>query len=513
MKTIELALHALKEYCPKKMEQYFSKKSTTQKIFLGLVLMSMSNFLSYGQISLAFPVSRAVIQRNNANQASLNIAGRIKNRVDRIEARLVPRTEQARLDTVVATPWQIVQLNPVNFFLGTIAVKGGWYNLQMRAIKNDVIVIDTLIVQRVGIGEVFMYVGHSNAQGGAYGQTGPDATDDRVSCIAVGKEPSCNGIIPYQPATSSDSLWCSYLKTGDAQFLPVLTFSRVTKTAGIAPFCPLPWFWSIVGDSLTRKLNVPIMLYGTAFGGTKSEHWFKASQGILFDHGFVKSAIRMPYINLKNVLQLYLPLTGIRGVLCLHGVNERNDSQAEIQTWMQGYIAQSRVDSRIPNLAWMIATDSYLLDHGQYPQPFPLKFEARNAQAFMQSLPNNFQGPDLDVITDNNAGNPISERPDGLHFGNQGLVSAANLWVNAINQNSFLKVSVPKLAQNFNVNSLQSGNWQRTESWGCDCFPQKYHSMIVKPGHTIQIDAVKTKPLNLIMQGNINLKNQGILGF
>jgi hypothetical protein len=506
MKTIELALHALKKYCLNKTGQYFLKKTYTQKTLLGMILLSFTSFFSQGQISLAFPVPRAVIQRNNANQASLNIAGRIKQSVDKIEARLVPRNEQSRLDTIVATPWQTVQLNPINFFSGTISVKGGWYNLQMRAIKAGVTIIDTLIVQRVGIGEVFVYVGHSNAQGGAYGQTGPDATDDRVSCIPVGKEPSCNGRVPFQPATSSDSLWCNYLQTGEAQYLPVLTFSKVTRTLGIAPFCGLPWFWSIVGDSLSRKLNVPIMLYGTAFGGTKSEHWFKASQGILFDHGFVKSSIKMPYINLKNVLQLYVPLTGIR-------VNERNDSQSDIQNWMQGYIAQSRVDAKIPNLAWLIATDSYLLDHGQYPQPFPLKFEARNAQAFMQSQPYNFQGPDLDMITDNNAGNPTSERPDGLHFGNQGLVSAANLWVNSINQNSFLRGSFPKLAQSFQVNSLQSGNWQSFGSWDCNCYPQKYHSMIVKQGHNIQIDTIKTKPLNLIIQGNINLKNQGVLGF
>ena len=513
MKTIELALHALKKHCPNKTGRHFLKKSFTQKTLLGLILLSFTSFFSQGQISLAFPVPRAVIQRNNANQASLNIAGRIKQSADKIEARLVPRTEQSRLDTIVATSWQTVQINPISFFSGTISVKGGWYNLQMRAIKGGVMIIDTLIVQRVGIGEVFVYIGHSNAQGGAYGQTGPDATDDRVSSIAVGREPSCSGTNPFQPATNSDSLWCKYLPTGNAQYLPVLAFSKVSRADGIAPFCPNPWFWSIVGDSLSRKLNVPIMFYGTAFGGTKSEHWFKASQGILFDHGFVKSAIKMPYINLKNVLQLYVPLTGVRGVLCLHGVNERNDSQSDIQNWMQGYIAQSRVDAKIPNLAWLIATDSYLLDHGQYPQPFPLKFEARNAQAFIQSQPYNFQGPDLDMITDNNAGNPTSERPDGLHFGNQGLVSAANLWVNAINQNSFLKGSSPKLAQSFNVNSLQSGNWQKTESWDCNCFPQKYHTMTVKPGHTIQIDAIKTKPLNLILQGSINLKNQGVLGF
>lgn len=513
MKTINFNSHTMNKYCSYLRVKYFSKIVFSLKTTLVVISLSFPLFKSQGQISLAFPVPRAVIQRNNANQANLNIAGRIKQSVDKIEARLVPRSEQSRLDTILATSWQTVQLNPVNFFSGTIAVKGGWYDLQMRATKGGAIIIDTLIVQRVGVGEVFAYVGHSNAQGGAYGQTGPDATDDRVSSIAVGREPSCNGPYPFQPATSSDSLWCKYLQTGDAQYLPVLAFSKVSRAGGIAPFCPNPWFWSIVGDSLSHKLNVPIMFYGTAFGGTKSEHWFKASQGILFDHGFVKSIIRMPYINLKNVLQLYVPLTGIRGILCLHGVNERNDAQSEIQIWMQGYIAQSRVDGKIPNLAWVVATDSYLLDHGQYPQPFPLKFEARNAQAFIQSLPNNFQGPDLDMITDNNAGNPISERPDGLHFGNQGLVSAANLWVNSINQNSFLKVSSPKLSQSFIVNSLQSGSWKTTENWDCNCYPQKYHSMIVKPGHTIEVDAIKIKPLNLILQGNINLKNRGVLGF
>jgi hypothetical protein len=123
-----------------------------------MILLFSTTFLSKGQISLTFPVSRVVIQRSNSNQASLNIAGRIKQSVDKIEARLVPRTEQARLDTIVATPWQTVQLNPINFFSGIISVQGGWYNLQMRAIKANVTIIDTLIVQRVGIGEVFIYI-------------------------------------------------------------------------------------------------------------------------------------------------------------------------------------------------------------------------------------------------------------------------------------------------------------------------------------------------------------------
>jgi hypothetical protein len=497
-----------------KFDYFFSFLFSTRKCVLSSLYVFFLPFLGTAQISVTFPVSRAVIQRSNANQASLNIVGRINISADRIEARLVPRPEQARVDTILATNWQIVQENPTNLFSGSIAVKGGWYNLEIKAIKNGTIVGNSTVVERVGIGEVFTFVGHSNAQGGAYGQTGPDATDDRVSCIAVGQEPSCNGSFPFfQPATSSDSLWCKYLQTADAEYLPVLKFSKVSIASGIAPFSSRPWFWSIVGDSLSRKLNVPIMLYGAAFGGTNSEHWFNAAKGIPFEHGFIKSSIGMPYINLKNILQLYVPLTGIRAVLCLHGVNDRNASQGNIQAWMEGYIAQSRVDAKIPNLAWMIALDSYLLDHGQNPAPNPVRDAPRNAQTSIRTQSDNFAGPDLDVITDNGNGIGGSERPDGLHFGNQGLVSAANVWVNVINKQSFLGVSIPKLSQSFNIQSSKSGKWQKTDSWSCNCFPQSYHSITINAGHTIQIDAIKVKPIDFILKGSLNFSNQGILSF
>jgi hypothetical protein len=480
--------------------------------FCTLYVLLLFSSPAYTQISLRFPVSRVVIQRNNANQASLNIAGNIVGSVDRVEARLMPRTEQARLDTILPTNWQTVQLNPISFFSGSIIAKGGWYNLKIRTIKNG-IVQDSLVVERVGIGEVFAYIGHSNAQGGAYGLTGPNATDDRVSCIPVGHEPNCSGSYPYQPATNSDSLWCKYLQTADVQYLPNLTFAKISSTTGIAPFCGYPWFWSIVGDSVSRKLNVPVLFYGAAFGGTNSEHWYKAAQGIYFAHGFVKSSIGMPYINLKNILQLYVPLTGIRGVLCLHGVNERYDSQQDIQTWMQGYIAQSRLDSQIPHLAWMIALDSYLLDHAYSNPPSPLNYGPRNAQTIVSQQANNFQGPDLDQITDNFGGEENSERPDGLHFGNLGLKSAANAWTNAIIAPSFIKTAIPKLAQSFAITTTQSGNWKQANNWNCKCYPQSYHSATIETNHIIQIDSVKNRPLNIIIKGSVNLKNQGVLGF
>lgn len=512
MNLTKLALHALGRYCFVFTVNSLAKKHFV-KTLLGTIVFILFYLSADAQITLNFPVPRAIVQRNNANQANLNIAGRINVAADKIEARLVPRAEQVRLDTIVATSWQVVQNNPKGFFSGTILAKGGWFNLEVRAIKNNILVGNIMTVERVGIGEVFVFVGHSNAQGGAYGLTGYSATDDRISCIAVGQEPSCNGMIPFQPATGSDSLWCKYLQTGDAQFLPVLKFSQVTVSSGIAPFSSRPWFWGIMGDSLSKKLNVPIMLYGAAFGGTKSEHWYKAALGIPFEHGFIKSSIGMPYINLKNVLQLYVPLTGIRSVLCLHGVNERNDIQSVIQPWMEGYIAQSRIDSKINNLAWMIALDSYLLDHNQSPSPFPMKFDPRNAQTAVAAESFNFLGPDLDQISDNGGGLGVSNRPDGLHFGNSGLVLAANSWANAINSNNFLKNSVPKSAQSFNVQSIATGNWQKTNTWDCNCFPQNYQSFTIKPTHTVSIDAIKVKPLSLTIQGRLDFKNLGALTF
>ncbi len=510
----------LKTFFSFRILPYFSEvfSSSRESFFKwALLIFFCLNLLStdlFAQISVTFPVPRAVIQRTNTNRANLYIVGRLSASADKIEARLVPRTEQARLDTILATPWQTVQQMPSKVFSGSIVAKGGWYNLEIKATLNNVLVGNVSVIERIGIGEVFTFVGHSNAQGGAYDLTGPNSIDDRVSCIAVGQEPSCNAGYPYyQPATGSDSLWCKYLQTADAQYLPVLKFSKVSIASGIAPFTSRPWYWSIVGDSLTRKLNVPVMFYGAAFGGSNSEHWYKAAYGIPFTHSFIKSSIGMPYINLKNVLQLYVPLTGIRAVLCLHGVNERFSSQADIQTWMEGYIAQSRVDSKIPNLAWMIALDSYILDHGQNPPPNPINYAPRNAQTIVRTEANNFSGPDLDVITDNGGGLASSDRPDGLHFANQGLVSAANLWVNAIINPSFIKVSLPKVSQSLNIQSRQSGNWQQVSSWDCNCFPQNYHSMTIVTGHTIQIDAIKAKTMNIVLKGNLSFMNQGFLGF
>ena len=83
MYKIFLQLHNLSMQKIKELRRHY----IIQKTVLTIFLLFHTPFLSQGQISLSFPVSRAVIQRDNANRASLNIAGHIK--MPLIELKLV----------------------------------------------------------------------------------------------------------------------------------------------------------------------------------------------------------------------------------------------------------------------------------------------------------------------------------------------------------------------------------------------------------------------------------------
>ncbi|MVM37400.1 hypothetical protein GO730_06800 [Spirosoma sp. HMF3257] len=82
--------------------------------------------------------------------------------------------------------------------------------------------------------------GQSNAQGGVEKNV-PAAVDDRVSCIDFFQR---------------DQI--------DNQSFPFI-FSHVSAGASVGP-SNAPYLWGILGDSLTKRLNVPILFLGAAQG-------------------------------------------------------------------------------------------------------------------------------------------------------------------------------------------------------------------------------------------------------
>ncbi len=395
----------------------------------------MAPFSLLAQFTVTYPVSRMVLQRDNANQASVQIAGSYALPIDRVDAQVVPMVSGQG----TPTSWSVIQTNPTNGqFNGTLPVQGGWYRLRVRAMKNGV-VVGTDSVDRVGVGEVFGILGHSNAQGSSCADangfdrcaTITGAADDRVICV---------GIDPV----SAD--FQRYQSTGSSNYLPGLLFSKLNTFSGISPFHSFSWVWGRLGDLLTARLNVPVLFYGAGFGGTNMEQVYKAAYDIPFPHSFVRYDIRMPFANVRTIMKLYVPSTGIRSFLIVHGENDRYDGGGDtLQThklfkmYLEQVQAKMRTEFQRPNLAWVVALTSYPNpDANNSAYLFP---EVRNAEKeFVAHSTNTFLGPDIDSLR------LPADRPDGIHYATSAQEKVAALWSRALNT-QFFQNSTPYPAQ------------------------------------------------------------------
>ena len=386
--------------------------------FIGSLLCTWQ---AKAQLKITFPVSRLVVQRNNSNQATVQIAGSYSQPLESIEARVVARVAGQG----TSTDWAPLQNNPTNGqFNGSLTVRGGWYQLEVRGLSGGGVVVSDM-VDRFGVGEVFAIMGHSNAQGSSCYVNGTDRcpttsgpSDDRVTIVALDQ-------------SSSD--FQNYLNTADTRYLPGLAFSKLLTNSGMSPFASVSWLWGPMGDALVQRINVPVLLYNAGFGGTNMQQTYWAAYNIPFQHSFVRYDLRMPFANVRNLMNLYVPTTGLRAVLIQHGENDRDNSTDSTAKYYSGVIDKLRSESNKPNLATIVALSSYVT------HPFD---NIRAAQLRVIGTPNYlaFQGPDLDNI------NSLDDRPDQLHFSPSGQAKAGQAWASAISD-TYLSTITPYLAE------------------------------------------------------------------
>ncbi|MBC3786755.1 DUF11 domain-containing protein [Spirosoma utsteinense] len=406
------------------------------RTFALLVSISAITYLcpleTVAQIDVTYPVNRMVIQRSNDNQATVQIAGSYAQPLDAVEARMVARVASQG----TSTNWATLQANPTNGqFNGTVVTRGGWYRIEVRGMRNGQVVA-TDSVSRFGVGEVFAIMGHSNAQGSSCVINGVDkcptmegAADDRVTVV---------GLVTGTPE------FYQYELTADTKYIPGLAFSQLMTFSGISPFAKVSWFWGRMGDLLVQRINVPVLIYNAGFGGTNMEHNYKAAYDIPFEHGFVNYSIRMPFVNTRNIMNLYVPSTGIRAMLLNHGENDRGNPTDQILMHHYGVIDKVKQEFNKPDLAWIIALSSFVSG------PFD---NVRSAQYQVARNPNyrTYPGPDLDNIT------ALDDRPDGIHYSPSGQAKAAERWANAIT-NEYLQSITPYMAQTQPLASIACTN-------------------------------------------------------
>ncbi|WP_055144662.1 sialate O-acetylesterase [Jiulongibacter sediminis] len=373
------------------------KRSLLAFLFIGLSLSARA------QLDIHFPVERSVFQRDLNNQGKIYISAAISQRVDSVQARLIEYTGS---EESAVLPWQnIDNQSAKGYVLSSLTIKGGWYRLELRAFSNGDVVFENQ-VNKVGVGEVFVISGQSNAQGVPnYGGTG--SKDDRVNCADFH-----NNTDSYDPQ------------------LP-LQFSHLDDNSNIGPNGLTPWIWGEIGDSLVNRLGVPVMFFNSAETGTLSYNWWQASRNEFTLSAIFQNFFKLgfPYHNLKISLQQYASLFGVRAVLWHQGETDTSPGvprEDEIFGYYKEIIENTRNDYG-KNVAWMFSKVSY---SGGF-----LSDAVINAQTRIINEPgfNIFEGPFTDNLQ--------IPRPDGVHFQNtaqvRGLGLLADAWLGKLTESFF----------------------------------------------------------------------------
>lgn len=287
-------------------------------------------------------------------------------------------------------------------------MRGGWYRLEIRATHRGEDAVTA--VDRVGVGEVFIIVGHSVAHGGRTNLM--DSTSDQVNTIAW--------------PTNSDAQRKEYERTAAPELLPEVVGAHYQGDVRPAPFGNGTYFWAHFGERVARAEGVPVLLLNAAFGGTSLEHWAKSARGEPFEHSFVKSPIRMPYINLHHALRRYATVTGVRAILADQGQNDWPENDAgKVFTNYLAWVEQARADLGFSQLAVVVNRAS---------PPGNRPIIRRVQERMIREVPHCFAGPDYDTLHS-------SDRYDAVHFSASGLPNAAKVWADALTPEFFRRAT------------------------------------------------------------------------
>ncbi|MHA4737017.1 T9SS type A sorting domain-containing protein [Dyadobacter sp. MSC1_007] len=402
--------------------------------YLFWVGLSIISFTAHGQISIDFPSDRAVFQRDKGNRANIYISGSFNQAVDKIEARL------GAMNGGVTIEWKTIHDNPQGgFFSGSLNAEGGWYKLEVRGWRNGQMIGPTQ-VDHVGVGEVFMIAGQSNAEGYRNDEPGKPYTDwgaqgagdDRVSAVNHMNVQTTEGL----PSAGSD--------------FPYPSFIHVDSQSDIAPRGRSAWCWGRLGDKLVAKLGVPVLFYNVGWYGSHIAAWRESISGaspksIYADQYFQPAG--MPYGNMRDVIRRYTSLTGLRGILWLQGEadNDNNTSSDSYFNDLKTVIEASRNESG-RNISWMVSLTSYNNRNGTDNQVTDGQTRVIN------NVPNVFQGPLTDLIQI-----PRID-PSGVHFMQDGLAQLADAWNDRLNDDYFARSEPYQGLTPLNVKVTCAGN-------------------------------------------------------
>ncbi len=346
--------------------------------WIGVLVGYLLPTLTFAQLTITSPVSRMVFQRNLSNEAVVTVTGMAPSTTTLVEARFVPMA----IGQGAVTAWTTMNRLPNSLaFRGKVTVSAGWYRLDVRAKAGTTILAQTP-VNRVGVGEVFVVAGQSNAFGGF--ERVPSAVEDRVMCVDFRQDSLSEQLLPLQ-------------------------FTHVSYGSSIGPSQP-PHLYGILGDKLVQRLNVPVLFIGAALGGTSSDDWYQSAAGNIGTRQ--NPAV---YRRLGASLLHYIVRTGARAILWHQGESDLSTTTQTYFNNIKYVIEKSRQQVGSSTLPWVVSRVSYIGG-----QTNPQVITAQNQ--LISNVPNVFAGPNTDNLTG------PDNRADNVHLQGQGLFRFTDAW-------------------------------------------------------------------------------------
>jgi serine/threonine protein kinase len=305
-------------------------------------------------VILESPLDYQVCQRRTKTQGPMAFRGRIRPAYDRLEVRLTGPA----LDGSLPDHWQELPVRETakTFEATLTAPAGGWYRVEVRALKGSQVVGQSA-VDHVGVGEVFVGAGQSNST-----NCGEERIDQTTGMVSTFSGTDWRLANDPQPGVHDGTGGGSY--------------------------------WPAFGDAMYSKFKVPIGVASTGHSGSSVKEWQPGSEYFRWTTG------RMNQFGKE----------GFRAVLWHQGESDVGMSADEYARRMTALIEESRKATGW-DVPWCVAQVSY------HTPKEPSFDNPRAGQKKLWTSGVALEGPDTDQLTGDNrdqGGQGIHFSPKGL---------------------------------------------------------------------------------------------------
>jgi hypothetical protein len=333
------------------------------------------NFRRKVKVQLDTSLTVSFVQRNNSDKGILPLYFLANHSFESAKIKFKP------IFGGKATDWiPLAKLDSLKFG-AKIELSSGAYSANLVLNNGNAMVLDTLL-NSFKVGEIFGVIGHS---------------------LAEGQD-------PYD----------------------LKNYDKTKSTVATWPWSNNVSFWGRLGELLATKLNVPVLIYNTGLGASNTVQWGLSSEGMYFEHGFYDWKKRYPYSIFEDSFFKYIPKSGVRAILVMHGENDQNNFEDEIVLNAQRYINFTRNKLNYQKLQFSICRCGN-------PSAFSWYQKVLNSQTRMvNEIPYTSWGGFVNDLQGD------QYRWDGIHLNYAGLEEAAKKWNTALDAN-FFKNSLPYL--------------------------------------------------------------------